>query len=585
MKPIAVFRLAAAALAGALVLPAASAAAEPSVSTAPGRVVIAVDGGARQSNVDAGGAGFAVALPDGKALLLGSTSPARRSLYAARIDRRGALDPTFGSAGVASLRARLNVLQVLRQADGKLLLVSDDVQAATSPAAPLRLKITRLNADFSLDTAFGAGGTVVTPINEGCGACTTAALQPDGAIVLTGTTGTITSPTAPNLRWVVARLTPAGALDASFGTGGVATIPTAASTSGFNVAVAPGGTIVSSAQSQPDLLSGESTLLLARLTRDGSLDSSFGGGDVVSTPLSTGFLTLVLGDGSIVMAGQPQRELPVRPGADLSRQLLVRYTPAGALDGSFGSGGVVDLGAADEPRQLLPAPGRALTVVATPAYRLLPGSFPRPGGLSVRTVGANGAIAPARAVGLPFGGGGSSFVVSIKPRPVPSIVQNSFGGTRLVQRPDGSYLVPGGVSVTQPTGEGSGYSIGRFAAAGLTPSLDLDPTFGGPAAPLSLSVRLSRQRASTAFKRHGIRIELRASAVGLMRVRIKAGRRTIAHSLLPVFTTARHVLPVELTKYGNVYLRRHRRVRVTISAAGRDLLTTTATATARGRLK
>jgi uncharacterized delta-60 repeat protein len=585
VKPTAVFHLAAAAIAAALALPAMSEAAAPSVSTAPGRVVFAVDGGARQSNIDAGGAGFAVALADGKALLLGSTSPADRSLRAARIDRNGALDPTFGSGGIASLPAQTNVLQVLRQPDGKLLLVAGDVPGTTSPSAPLRLKVTRLNADFSIDASFGAGGTVVTPINEGCGACTTAALQPDGAIVLTGTTGTITSPTAPNLRWAVARLTPAGALDASFGTGGVATIPTAASTSGFNVAVGPGGTIVSSAQSQPDLLSGESTLLLARLTPDGSLDSSFGGGDVVTTPLSTGFLTLVLADGSVVMGGQPQRELPVRPGAALSRQLLVRYTPGGALDGSFGSGGVVDLGTADDPRQLLPAAGRAVTVVATPAFVQMPGSFPRPGGLSVRTVGANGSVPPARVIALPFGGGGSSFVVSIKPRPVAEIVQNSFGGTRLVPRPDGSYLVPGGVSVTQPTGEGSGYSIGRFAAAGLTSSLELDPSFGGPAAPLRLSVRLSRQRARTAFKRHGIRIELKASAVGLARVKILAGRRAIAHSLLPVFTTARHVLPVELTKYGNLYLRRHRNVRVTISATGRDLLTTTRTATARGRLR
>jgi hypothetical protein len=68
-------------------------------------------------------------------------------------------------------------------------------------------------------------------------------------------------------------------------------------------------------------------------------------------------------------------------------------------------------------------------------------------------------------------------------------------------------------------------------------------------------------------------------------VKITVGRRAIAHSLLPVFATSRHTLPVELTKYGNAYLRRHRNVRVTISATGRDLLTATRTARARGRLR
>ncbi len=139
--------------------------------------------------------------------------------------------------------------------------------------------------------------------------------------------------------------------------------------------------------------------------------------------------------------------------------------------------------------------------------------------------------------------------------------------------------------VTQPTGEGTGFSIGRFAAAALTPSLDLDPSFGGSAAPLRLSVRLSRQRASTARIRHGIRVELQASGVGLARVKITRGGRAIAHSLLPVFKTSQSILPVELTRYGNAYLRRHRDVRVSITATARDLLTNTETTNARGRLR
>ena len=585
MSLTAIRRLAVSAvLAGAVLLPAGAGAAASGASSAPGRVVVAVDGGGRQSNADAGGASTAVALPDGAALLFGSTSPQSAVLRVVKIDRRGALDTTFASGGVASIEGRANVLHVLRQPDGKLLLVTAD-QAGAPPTSPPRLRVTRLNADTTPDRSFGTGGAVTTPIGEGCGACTTAALQPDGSILLTGTTGEIRLPSTPDLRWVVARLTPAGALDQSFGSGGVATIPTTVSTSGFNVALGPDATIVTSGQSQGDLLSGETRLVLARLTASGSPDPTFAGGSPVTAPLRSGFLMLALDDGSVVLGGEPVRTAPVRPTAQLDRRLLVRYTAAGVPDATFGQGGVVDLGTTVEPRQLLATPRRSVAVIGTPAYGLFPGSLPRPGRLSVRVVGAGGGVSTPRDVVLPFGGGGSSFLVSVRPRPVGSLLQNSFGGSRLVPRADGSYLVAGGVSVTQPTGEGSGYAIGRFAAASLTPTLDLDSSFGGPAAPLRLSVRLSRQRAATARSRHGIRVQLKASEVGLARVKIKAGRRAIAHSLLPVFKTSRHTLPVVLTRYGNAYLRRHRNVRVTVVATGRDVLTNVAVARGRGRLR
>jgi hypothetical protein len=54
------------------------------------------------------------------------------------------------------------------------------------------------------------------------------------------------------------------------------------------------------------------------------------------------------------------------------------------------------MGTATDPRQLLPAPGGAVAVVGIPAYGVLPVSFPRPGGVSVRIVGPDGSIAGAR---------------------------------------------------------------------------------------------------------------------------------------------------------------------------------------------
>jgi len=571
-------QLIAALLGAGLGLPAgAQAAAGPAVSTAPGRIAFSVDGGAVQDDVDAGGGGHAVALPDGSTLVFGSGAGGPSVLYAAKIGLRGTLD---GSTSLpAPSGAASGLLQVLRQPDGKLLLVNEKRESPTQ-FAPGRLQVTRLNADTTIDRSYGAGGTATSGVNIGCGSCTVAALQPDGAVVLTGTTGEIPRTPAPlSLRWAVTRLTASGAVDQAFGAGGVATIATPGSASGFNVAIGAGGAITTEAQLES---AGKSTLLLARLKSSGAPDPTFAGGAPVAVPFASGFLLLVQDDGSIVLNGQLAGS-PV-PTTTPRRQLLARYTAAGAPDPAFGSGGFVDLGPQIEPTQLLAAAGRPVLVVGEKAVALAPGSFPEPGRLNIRLVASNGAIDQGRTVDLPFGGGGSSFLVSIRPRPVASLFQNGFVGNRLVRRADGSYLIPGGVSVSQPTGEGTGFSIGRFAAAALTPALTLDTAFGGPAAPLGLSIRVPRQRATTARSRHGIRVVLKSSAVGLAKVRITAGGRTIAHSLLPVFKTRAHTLPVELTRYGNTYLRRHRHVRVTVRANARDLVASTATATARGRL-
>jgi len=113
---------------------------------------------------------------------------------------------------------------------------------------------------------------------------------------------------------------------------------------------------------------------------------------------------------------------------------------------------------------------------------------------NVRVVGPSGAVAESHDLDLQFGGGGSSHLPTVHPRQVRSVFQSSFFARRLLRRADGSYLVPGAVMVSRPTGEGTGFSIGRFAVAALTPSFAPDLTFGGPATLPKLSIRLLRQR-------------------------------------------------------------------------------------------
>jgi len=544
---------------------ALASAAAPVAVTAPGRVIFSVDGGIVSGNVDGGGATAAVALPDGGAVLIGSGNQQETGFYAARLTSAGALDQSFGTGGVVRVggnTAPTRVEQIVRQSDGKLVVVGDGVATNKRQSPPLVL--VRLNQDGSTDQSFGGGGVAQLPIQDPCGGCAPLAMLPNGGFIVTGNTGERSraqdhDPKAvPNTQWVVVRLTAAGALDPGFGQSGIATVAGAGG-SGSNAAVLGNGDIVTFGGA----VGGN---YLARLLPSGAPDPAFNAGNPASVTPGFGLGMIANPDGSVIVA---------------VRGAVVRYTNAGVPDPGFGPGGSANIPLADFA-QILPA-AAAGVLVATQ-------SFARPGEVQVERLAANGAVDPAlggptgQHLVVPFGGGGSTFLVSKRLIPTPPLVQNSFRDTTILARPDGSYLIVGGVRVSQPTGEGQGKSIFDVAAAALTPSFTLATGFGGPATPLHASLRVAAQKAATSLTRHGIRVQVNLSAPGLCLVVIKAGGRVVARSVLPVFASGPVTLPVELTAFGNHWLRLHHRVRLSVTAAARDLLTNTATATGSGTL-
>jgi uncharacterized delta-60 repeat protein len=110
------------------------------------------------------------------------------------------------------------------------------------------------------------------------------ALQPDGKVVMVGTTETVT-----DSYFTVARLEPTtGALDTTFNPGAVGPLLPGEKTvnfsafqpdQGFDVAVQADGKIVVAGQS---LTTGIPQAAAARLNSDGSLDASFGAGGLKS---------------------------------------------------------------------------------------------------------------------------------------------------------------------------------------------------------------------------------------------------------------------------------------------------------------
>lgn len=240
----------------------------------------------------------------------------------------GDLDTDFNTDGIALVgfpAADNDAAQaVLVQPDGKILLVG----SATNASGITEFAAARLTPGGGPDSTFdGDGdsdGKVSYPVGSLADSAYAAALQPDGRIVLAGTTQTATT-----TELAVMRLTANGALDDTFSGDGILTLDTGALTAVGGAAVDSQGRIVVVGSSGPDVY-------VARFTTSGSLDSTFNltGQRVIDFKNggNTDAGQAVLLDGSaILVAGFTNYS-----GAS-DDFMLVRLLEDGSLDSTFGS--------------------------------------------------------------------------------------------------------------------------------------------------------------------------------------------------------------------------------------------------------
>jgi uncharacterized delta-60 repeat protein len=251
----------------------------------------------------------------------------------------GSLDATFGQGGKVTIDffADQDIGSGLAvQPDGKLVVAGmarDDGKASFAVA--------RLMPDGTPDTTFGQGGKMTFDVSEGNEGAGAVALQPDGKIVVVGTA----CPAGTNLincyDFVVARLTPGGALDASFGKNGIVTTDF---TGGFDgaaaVVVQPDGKLLAGGVTATGVIGRTiGDFALARYNADGTLDAESGQGGKVSTDFTGGYdgavALLLQPDGKVVLAGTAAEGEAYRDFG------LARYTAGGVLDATFGQGGKV----------------------------------------------------------------------------------------------------------------------------------------------------------------------------------------------------------------------------------------------------
>jgi uncharacterized delta-60 repeat protein len=224
-----------------------------------------------------------------------------------RFDANGQLDTNFGTSGVANL-AFPNPSQVAVQADGKILVTSGADGAGAPAPSQQPGTIVRYRPNGTVDHTFGSAGIA---------ACLPSAsallVQPDGKIVVAGgTTSKVNAPpVASNTGFGLVRYNTNGAIDKTFGIKGVAISDFGAAapdSAGFALAIQSNGDIVA-AGTAGVIVSGvfTSSFGLARYTNAGVLDPTFGTGGEVITSLGTGASSVnalaIQSDGKIVAAG------------------------------------------------------------------------------------------------------------------------------------------------------------------------------------------------------------------------------------------------------------------------------------------
>lgn len=383
------------------------------------------------------------------------------------------LDTTFGNQGIVTIPSlgSTGTHSLLTQPDGKVLVAAGD----RKPDGPLQ--VFRYNPDGSLDASFGVAGEadvmVVEPVVSGTfgaplengpyylGAAETM-LQDDGRIVVAATEYS-GSGMMERDDVVVVRLNPDGTLDASFGQNGEAVQQAGGRVEGMTIR--PDGRLLvatdlvkpSELVEIPDGLYVPSyALSLRRYNTDGSLDPSFGTGGIVTVDEHEALgaaAVAVRPDGRIVLAAI---EAAPQSGVELT---LMGFTPAGAIDTSFGQSGSVQTGIATEDADLVLQSNGDIVVTAT--------DWQVSGSGTKQTYLQRAVLARYNPDGSPD----ESFGVAGKVFTDPPTGGGGRSATQLALLPDGKILQAGWVNIT-PQGPW-GVELRQFLAKGQA-----DPSFG-----------------------------------------------------------------------------------------------------------
>jgi uncharacterized delta-60 repeat protein len=330
-----------------------------------------------------------------------------------------------------------------RARDGKL------VAGGLSSNAGREVALARYALDGRLDRNFGTCGRVLADFGSPSTLARAIAIQADGKIVVAGGVGFV-----KGSGFVLVRFTARGRLDRSFGRNGKVFTrfdpPTSASVASA-IAIQPDGKLVAVGASSDDPVSGPTHFALARYTRDGHLDPTFGrGGKVLSglEPRRSDYANALAfqADSKLLVAGTS-----FGPGHEDCA--VARFTARGEPDASFGAGGraLTAIGYSCVANSVLSQPDGMVVIAGSAAVD-------DSAGFALVRYTADGKLDPS------FGAGGK--------------VTTDFEAERseiahaLALQSDGKLVAAGAINGIDK------YDRTRFALARYTAAGALDPSFG-----------------------------------------------------------------------------------------------------------
>ncbi|MEO8438624.1 MAG: hypothetical protein ABI540_00220 [Spartobacteria bacterium] len=197
-------------------------------------------------------------------------------------------------------------------------------------------------ADGDLDPAFGNGGTVTSDFQHSTDLAFGVAIQADGKLVVAGTSYTNNDFSGED--FALLRYNANGTVDGTFGANGRVTTDFAGLAAEISdILVQPDGKILVAGGAFPLFVFG-GDFVLARYNSNGSLDTTFGNGGIVTTifPGQGSFASALAlqPDGKILAAGTDYVNFSSDDSSNTDFA-LARYNPDGSLDPTFGSGGLV----------------------------------------------------------------------------------------------------------------------------------------------------------------------------------------------------------------------------------------------------
>lgn len=294
---------------------------------------------------------MAIQADDDRLVVAGmATDAGKYNFGLARLNTDGTVDGGFnGGQVITSMGAGTyeGINAVTVQSGGKIVAAGFAGNAGNTERY---FAVARYTTAGALDTTFNTTGKVVTDV-DGLLHTTShdatahgVVVQPDGKIVVAGYTYNFGHP-----ELVLVRYTTAGALDTSFNAAGavpgilavrVGPLGTFSfnNAAGYALVRQADGKLLVAGHAQTLTVPAEDHFLLVRVATDGTLDTTFGTGGVVSTaldaPYSAANALALQADGKPVLAGWAGAG-----GATTGSFALARYTTDGVLDTTFANDG------------------------------------------------------------------------------------------------------------------------------------------------------------------------------------------------------------------------------------------------------